>query len=50
MVVWVIALVVGMTGILMHLRTINLSLGVEAFWLVAGSLVLLLIANLVKGL
>jgi hypothetical protein len=50
MAVWVIALVVGLTGILMHLRAINLRLGVEDFWLVAGSLILLLVANLLKGL
>jgi hypothetical protein len=48
--VWLIALLVGATGILMHLRVINLRLGVEDFWLVAASLVLLLVANLVKGL
>jgi len=34
----------------MHVRAINLRLGVEDFWLVAGSLVLLLVANLIKGL
>jgi hypothetical protein len=48
--VWLIALLVGAAGILMHLRVINLRLGVEDFWLVAGSLVLLLVANLIKGL
>ncbi|HET7747478.1 MAG TPA: hypothetical protein VFM29_09270 [Vicinamibacteria bacterium] len=47
---WVIALVVGLTGILMHIRAINLRLGVEDFWLVAGSLILLLLANLIRGL
>jgi len=50
MAVWLIALIVGATGILMHMRAINLRLGVEDFWLVAGSLVLLLVANLIKGL
>ncbi len=50
MAVWLIALIVGATGILMHLRTIHLQLGVEDFWLVAGSLILLLVANFVKGL
>jgi len=50
MAVWVIALIVGVTGILMHVRAINLRLGVEDFWLVAGSLILLLVANLLKGL
>ncbi len=50
MAVWLIALVVGLTGILIHVRAINLRLGVEDFWLVAGSLILLLVANLLKGL
>jgi hypothetical protein len=50
MAVWIIALVVGLTGILMHIRAINLRLGVEDFWLVAGSLILLLVANLFRGL
>jgi hypothetical protein len=50
MAVWLISLIVGLTGILMHMRAINLRLGVEDFWLVAGSLVLLLVANLIKGL
>jgi hypothetical protein len=50
MAVWLIALVVGVTGILIHVRAINLRLGVEDFWLVAGSLVLLLVANLLRGL
>jgi hypothetical protein len=48
--VWLIALIVGAIGILIHLRTIHLRLGIEDFWLVAGSLILLLIANLVRGL
>jgi hypothetical protein len=48
--VWLIALIVGAIGILMHLRAINLRLGVEDFWLVAGSLILLLVASLMKGL
>lgn len=48
--VWIIALVVGLTGILMHVRAINLRLGVEDFWFVAGSLILLLAANLFRGL
>jgi hypothetical protein len=50
MAVWLIALIVGVTGILIHVRAINLRLGVEDFWLVAGSLILLLVANLMRGL
>ena len=37
-------------GILTHLRIISFRLGVEDFWLVAGSLILLLIATAAKGL
>ena len=50
MAVWLIALVVGLLGILIHVRAIHVRLGVEDFWLVAGSLILLLVANLLKGL
>jgi hypothetical protein len=50
MAVWLISLIVGVTGILIHVRAINLRLGVEDFWLVAGSLILLLVANLLRGL
>ena len=50
MAVWLIALIVGAIGILNHLRVLHLRLGVEDFWLVAGSLILLLVANLLKGL
>jgi hypothetical protein len=48
--VWLIALIGGVTGILIHTRTIQLRLGFDDFWLVAGSLILLLVANLMKGL
>ena len=50
MAVWLIALIVGLLGILIHIRAVHLRLGVEDFWLVAGSLILLLVANLLKGL
>jgi len=50
MAVWLITLIVGGIGILNHLRVLHLRLGVEDFWLVAGSLVLLLLANLMRGL
>ena len=48
--VWFVALIVGVTGILIHMRAIHVRLGIEDFWLVAGSLILLLLANLMKGL
>ena len=50
MAVWIITLVVGGIGILNHLRILHLRLGVDDFWLVAGSLILLLLANLMRGL
>ena len=50
MAVWIITLVVGGIGILNHMRVLHLRLGVEDFWLVAGSLILLLLANLMRGL
>lgn len=50
MAAWLIALIVGALGILIHIRAVHVSLGVEDFWLVAGSLILLLLANLLKGL
>jgi hypothetical protein len=50
MAVWLISLVVGLVGILIHVGAVHLRLGVEDFWLVAGSLILLLVANLLRGL
>ena len=50
MAVWLISLVVGVVGILIHVGAVHLRLGVEDFWLVAGSLILLLVANLLRGL
>jgi len=50
MAVWLISLIVGVAGILIHIRAIHVQVGVEDFWLVAGSLILLLVANLLRGL
>ena len=50
MAVWLITLIVGLAGILIHVGAIHVRLGVEDFWLVAGSLILLLVANLLRGL
>ena len=44
-VVWVIALLVGGVGILNHLGVLHLRIGVEDFWLVGGSLILLLVGE-----
>ena len=50
MAVWLISLIVGAVGILNHLGVLHLRLGIEDFWLVAASLILLLVANLLRGL
>ena len=47
---WLIALIVGGLGILIHLGAIHVRLGVEPFWLVGAGFLLLLIASLVRGL
>jgi hypothetical protein len=50
-VTWIVALVLGLLGILIHERFLRVSaLGIESFWLVAGAFVLLLIATLARGL
>ena len=47
---WVVALIVGGLGILIHVGAVHVRLGVEPFWLVAGGFLLLLVANLFRGL
>jgi len=47
---WLIALIVGGLGILIHLGAVHVRLGVDPFWLVGGGFVLLVIATLVRGL
>jgi hypothetical protein len=47
---WLIALVVGGLGILIHIGAIHVRLGVDSFWLVAAGFLLLAIASLVRGL
>jgi heme/copper-type cytochrome/quinol oxidase subunit 1 len=46
---WWISVILGVLGILAHLVTIPV-LSAIAFWLVAAGLVLLVLANLIKGL
>jgi hypothetical protein len=46
---WIIAVVVGVAGILMHEGVFRLG-GLDAFWMVAGAFVLLGVATLVRGL
>jgi hypothetical protein len=47
---WLIALIVGGLGILIHIGAVHVRLGVDPFWLVGGGFLLLLIASLVRGL
>ncbi|HEY6553229.1 MAG TPA: hypothetical protein VI669_07730 [Vicinamibacteria bacterium] len=47
---WIIAVILGILGILVHSNTIRLGLGFEAFWLVVMGWALLAIASLVKRL
>lgn len=47
---WLIALIVGGLGILIHIGAVHVRLGVDSFWLVAGGFLLLLVANLLRGL
>jgi hypothetical protein len=47
---WLIALIVGGLGILIHMGAVHVRLGVDPFWLVGAGFVLLVIASLVRGL
>jgi hypothetical protein len=47
---WLIALIVGGLGILIHIGAVHVRLGVDSFWLVGGAFLLLVIASLVRGL
>jgi len=50
-VVWIIALVLGLVGILVHLHVLTVPVLVPyAFWLVTIAFVLLLIATVARGL
>lgn len=47
---WLIALVVGGLGILIHMGAVHVRLGIDPFWLVGAGYILLLVAALVRGL
>ena len=47
---WLIAVIVGGLGILIHIGALSVRLGVDSFWLVAGGFLLLAVASLVRGL
>jgi hypothetical protein len=47
---WLIAVIVGGLGILIHVGAVHVRLGVEPFWLVGAGFILLVVASLVRGL
>lgn len=47
---WLIAVIVGILGILVHQHVVHVQLGFESFWLVASAFILLAIAALVRGM
>jgi hypothetical protein len=46
---WIVAVVVGVAGILVHERAFRLGT-LDSFWMVAAAFVLLAVATLVRGL
>jgi len=46
---WLIALILGGLGILIHIGALHVRIGVEPFWLVGAGFILLAIASLVRG-
>ena len=47
---WLIALILGGLGILIHIGAVHVRIGVDPFWLVGAGFILLAIATLVRGL
>ena len=47
---WLIAVILGVLGILLHQRVVQIRLGIESFWLVAIAFILLAVASLVRRL
>lgn len=47
---WLIAVVLGVCGILLHQRVVQIRLGIESFWLVASAFMLLAVAALFRRL
>ena len=47
---WLIAIILGGLGILIHIGALHVRIGVEPFWLVGAGFILLAIASLVRGL
>ena len=49
-VTWIIAVLIGLLGILLHEDVVHLRLGIESFWLVTIAFILLAVASLLRGL
>lgn len=47
---WLIAVILGVLGILLHENVVHIRVGIESFWLVAAAFMLLGVASLVRGL
>jgi hypothetical protein len=47
---WLIAVILGVLGILLHEDVVHVRLGIESFWLVAIAFILLAVASLVRGI
>jgi hypothetical protein len=47
---WIIAVILGVLGIMLHTDMVNMRIGVEDFWLVTAGFVILAVATLVRGL
>jgi hypothetical protein len=47
---WIVAVILGVLGILVRSGSLRLGLGFDAFWLVVAAFVLLAVAPLVKGI
>lgn len=47
---WLIAVILGVLGILLHENVVHIRLGIESFWLVVAAFILLAVAPLVRGL
>ena len=47
---WLIAVILGGLGILIHAGAVHVRIGVEPFWLVGAGFILLAVATLLRGL
>ena len=47
---WLIAVILGVVGILLHQDVLHFRLGFESFWLVTAAFILLAVGALFRGL